>query len=107
MPNLRKLVIIGNGFDIHHGVESRFSDFYNSAFMSEDIRNIYDIMTEEFREANSWYDFEEEYRKLIEVESYILGNKGYDGKTLGLTEENIKIFQPRVDLINHVFQSIF
>ncbi|MEG2943323.1 MAG: AbiH family protein [Enterococcus sp.] len=107
MSSIRKLIIIGNGFDLHHGIKSGFADFYNSSFMSEDIKNVYEIMTEQLRSGYSWYDFEEEYRKLIEVESDILGNKGYDGKTLGLTEGNLKIYKPRIDMINYIFQSIF
>lgn len=107
MSKIKKLAIIGNGFDLHHGIKSGYADFYKSSFMSEDIKSLYENMTAQFREANSWFDFEEEYRKLIKLESDTLGNKGYDGKTLGASDGNLKIYKPRIDLINYVFQSIF
>lgn len=107
MSKIRKLAIIGNGFDLHHGIKSSYTDFYKSSFLSDDIKSLYENMTAQLREANSWFDFEEEYRKLIKLEYDILGNEGYDRKTLGASDENLKIYRPRIDLINYVFQSIF
>lgn len=56
----KQLYIIGNGFDIHHGIPSRYSNFrdwleYNNAELIDELRNIYDVDSETW-----WNEFEKE-----------------------------------------------
>ena len=41
---VNKLVIIGNGFDLHHGIKSKYIDFYRSDYISCEIKALYDNM---------------------------------------------------------------
>lgn len=102
---INRIAIVGNGLDLHHGIKSSYKDFYCSDYMPAYLRDIYDILTESYHEVHNWYDFEEEYRSLIENELSLM-EKGYGGNSLGLSEENQKLFTPRVNLINYVFQGI-
>ena len=55
---MKRLYIIGNGFDIHHGIPSRYSNYrewleYNEADLIERLRNYYDVDDKEW-----WNQFE-------------------------------------------------
>lgn len=55
---IKKLYIIGNGFDIHHGIPSRYSNYRdwleeNDADLMECLRNYYDVDDKEW-----WSQFE-------------------------------------------------
>ena len=55
---MKRLYIIGNGFDIHHGIPSRFSNYRewledNDADLIERLRNYYDVDDKEW-----WNQFE-------------------------------------------------
>ncbi len=54
---MRHLYIIGNGFDIHTGLATRYADFQlwlenNYPFIYENMQAVYDI------DAEWWNDFE-------------------------------------------------
>lgn len=54
----KKLYIIGNGFDIHHGIPSRYSDYRvwledNNVKLIDELREIYDVDSETW-----WNEFE-------------------------------------------------
>ena len=102
---VKKLVVVGNGLDLHHGIRSKYKNFYNHISFPRELRDIYDILTESFYPAERWYDFEEEYRVLIKTET-VLVERGYGSRKTGLTDENTKLYMPRVNLINYVFQRI-
>jgi hypothetical protein len=51
------LYIIGNGFDIHHGINSRYSDFKNYLFGVE--HSLYDLITEYIPVRENWSDLEQ------------------------------------------------
>ena len=103
---IKKIVVVGNGLDLHHGIKSRYSDFYSSPLFPKQLKCIYTIMTEGYREKSTWYDFEEEYRHLIFTENKIIENGGYISGNVGLSEKNKKYYLPRVKLINYIFQEI-
>jgi hypothetical protein len=52
-----KLYIIGNGFDIHHGMKSKYSDFKN--YVEKNDNDLFDTLEKYFDEDELWSDFEE------------------------------------------------
>lgn len=55
----KNLFIIGNGFDIYHGINSRYSDY--RIWLENNNIDLYDKLIEFYEEAtndNWWYDFE-------------------------------------------------
>jgi hypothetical protein len=54
---MNKLFIIGNGFDIYHGVSSKYSDFRN--FLNEKDKKLCDLAETYFDSTFLWSDFEE------------------------------------------------
>lgn len=55
--SITKLYIIGNGFDIFNGINSRYSDFKN--YVQEKDRDLYEALNEYFNSDELWSDFEE------------------------------------------------
>ncbi len=53
----KRLYIIGNGFDIFHGIKSKYSDFKD--FVKKQNRNLFDALEEYFNSDELWADFEE------------------------------------------------
>jgi hypothetical protein len=53
----RKLYIIGNGFDIHHGISSKYSDFKD--YVENNDRELFDTLEKYFNTDELWSDFEE------------------------------------------------
>ena len=53
----KKLYIIGNGFDIQHGLKSRYWDF--KEYLDIKDRNLVDKLEEYFGADALWSDFEE------------------------------------------------
>jgi Bacteriophage abortive infection AbiH len=53
----KKLFIIGNGFDIHHGIPSRYSDF--QSYLENKDRELCGMLDEYFDYDNLWADFEQ------------------------------------------------
>ena len=51
------LYIVGNGFDIHHGVKSRYSDFKD--YVQANGSDLYDTLEKYFNTDELWSDFEE------------------------------------------------
>lgn len=52
-----QIFIIGNGFDLHHGIPSRYKDF--GAFLNREDRNIFDVVDRYFDiDESFWSDFE-------------------------------------------------
>ena len=53
----KQLYIIGNGFDIFHSVNSRYSDFKN--YVEENDKDLFEALEEYFNSDELWSDFEE------------------------------------------------
>lgn len=52
-----RLYIIGNGFDIYHGINSRYSNFKD--YVEENDNDLYEMLEEYFDTVSLWSDFEE------------------------------------------------
>ncbi len=52
-----RLYIIGNGFDIFHGVKSRYSDFKD--YVEKNDNDLFEALEEYFNSDELWSDFEE------------------------------------------------
>jgi hypothetical protein len=55
--NKYNLYIIGNGFDIHHGINSRYSDFKN--YLISVDSSLHDLITEYIPVQENWTDLEQ------------------------------------------------
>lgn len=54
---MKKLYIIGNGFDVHHKIKSRYSDF--KEYVEEQDIELYEMLERYFNTDELWSDFEE------------------------------------------------
>ncbi len=52
-----KLYIIGNGFDIHHGIKSKYSDF--KEYVEKKDNALFETLEKYFNQDELWSDFEE------------------------------------------------
>lgn len=65
-----KLFVIGNGFDVSHGIPCRYSDFYN--YLNKNRDDILEIMEKFYyvdNDSDLWSDFECSLEKNIDYES--------------------------------------
>ena len=53
----KRLYIIGNGFDIFHGVKSKYSDFKD--YVEQNDYDLFEALEEYFNTDELWSDFEE------------------------------------------------
>jgi hypothetical protein len=53
----KRLYIIGNGFDIFHGVKSKYSDFKD--YVKKNDNDLFEVLEEYFNTDELWSDFEE------------------------------------------------
>ena len=80
--NIKHLYIIGNGFDIHHGINSRYSDFRdwlekNEPNIYSQLCDLYEISTDENMAKEWWSDFENMLSEVDlknYVENVVIGN---------------------------------
>lgn len=57
MPEMRRLYVIGNGFDLHHGIRSSYSNF--RAYIRENAQNVWAICEDFLPADENWSDLEE------------------------------------------------
>lgn len=79
--NSKRLYIIGNGFDLHHDVQSRYSDFRD--FVNENDSDLFEALEEYFNTDELWSDFEEtlaylDTDKIVDDASNFLVSYGAD-----------------------------
>lgn len=110
---VKKLVIIGNGLDKHHGINSSYQDFYKSDYLDNVLRGKYNVLREKLYNGqnekiiDTWFDFEEEYRQLIYMETKNAENGKYNtGQLAPVAEKNFPIFEHQIENINLVFKNI-
>ena len=53
---MKRLYIIGNGFDVHHQIKSKYSDFKN--YVEAQDKDLYGILEKYFNTDELWSDFE-------------------------------------------------
>lgn len=73
----RTLFIIGNGFDLFHGVPSRYQDFRNWLERNGEIALIYELEGR-LKSDSLWFDFERELGKLSVSQNLDLVSEGLD-----------------------------
>lgn len=56
MSECNSLYVIGNGFDIHHGIASRYSDFKD--YVLDNDSKLFEIVTEYLVVEENWSDLE-------------------------------------------------
>lgn len=56
MCNTTRLYIIGNGFDLYHGIKSKYSDF--KEFVEENDNKLFETLEKYFNSDELWSDFE-------------------------------------------------
>lgn len=98
--NYKELMIIGNGFDLNHGLKTRYQDFVK-CYKSNEILNKFRLISGNYMET--WYDFEnaiqnimrEEWDKILQkIEVQI-----YNEKTM--YDDNLKLME-----LNNLFNDI-
>lgn len=77
----KQLFIIGNGFDIFHGIQSRYLDF--EAYVKTSHPSLYDALLEYFLQDELWSDFEAtlaliDTDKIVEDAAQYLDDYGAD-----------------------------
>lgn len=97
-----RLIIVGNGFDLAHGLNTRYSDFYNT--LSEDVKlkweNTYLPAAELI---DNWCDFEENILMISQTwfDSYF--EKASTGQDTKETEEHMNKIDDAFGLIQKKF----
>ena len=104
MAERKKLLVIGNGFDLHHGMKTRYDDFiafvkayiedkdnvftvnnipneYKSCMENADINNFVLFLVDYSEKINGWIDFEVVIKNIIQyfseaIEMVLQQNKG-------------------------------
>ena len=116
VTNTKKILILGNGFDLDLGRKTFYKDFYESEFCPKDypapiIKHLNERWTDNL-EAVKWYDLENEilnyYEKIKHKE--ITGYDLYDEKEKVLlkkikqypTHTSYSIIQDNLDIINRL-----
>lgn len=63
----RRLLILGNGFDLGLGRDTRYSDFVNSRFWPENLKSELFSYLEEKANLERWFDLESELARYIQT----------------------------------------
>ncbi len=86
---MSKLYIIGNGFDLFHGYETSYHDFYQ--YLSNNAHNntlsTLDQYWCDIKDERFWSDFEENLGSLLDHESLMTNAEEY---STDITDENPK-----------------
>ena len=63
---MRKLILIGNGFDLAHGLKTSYKDFSEKYYDHPMLCKFRELVCSEFVENNvDWYDFEANYEGIV------------------------------------------
>ncbi|MDE8038652.1 AbiH family protein [Erysipelothrix rhusiopathiae] len=95
------LIIIGNGFDLHHGLKTQYSDFFSSYYEEQSVAEFQRILAEnvDLDLTNNWLDIEEliaiarKESALEETDQIIRNNTEFTGYYLEFSKviEDLKI----------------
>lgn len=98
---ISKVVIIGNGFDLHHGLKTSYQDFTQNGLSTEKKEKLKRFAKELNLDNEAlWYDFEEIFRKIIIDKGEKLQEKG------GLSKANAIAYRDEIKEINVFFHSL-
>lgn len=115
---MKKLYIIGNGFDLHHGLDTWYSSF--GLYLQENESEIYDLLVKyigmpeldsddpETLSAQEWNEFEVSmanlfFEEIIEDHSEFAANVGSDDYFKDLNAIGIYVSEIRENLTNRLF----
>lgn len=93
------ILVIGNGFDLYHGLATRYIDFVDATSSKSDLMENPFIKTfQMMADANDgWIDCEETIYHIVKLFDNILNEKGAANKgrflTKGLSNENMEIIK--------------
>lgn len=99
---MSKLAIVGNGFDLSHGLKTGYYDFYKS--LEKDHKTKWQNLLKEFNiHTNDWYDFEEAISNITNKwhEQYF-ESCGVDNDF----EKQQNILLEKINQINSVFRDL-
>lgn len=103
---MRKLILVGNGFDLAHGLKTRYSDFVEKYATSAVILKYRELVENELKcgfgsecESNTWYNFESQYEKLVQS----VFRKNFDD---GTTSERVENLESKVEQYNEIFDKV-
>lgn len=97
-----RLIIVGNGFDLAHGLNTRYSDFYST--LSEDIKlKLESTYLPAADLIDNWCDFEENILMITQswFDSYF--EKASTGQNTKETEEDMNKIDDAFGLIQRKF----
>lgn len=108
--NNKQLYIIGNGFDIFHGVNSRYSDFKN--YVEENNNDLFMALAEYFNSDNLWSDFEEtladiDTDKIVDDASIFLFSYDTDDWSDAYHHDYQYEIQRAIDVITKTLKKLF
>lgn len=99
----KKLLILGNGFDIDLGMKTKYSDFAKSHYWDDLMENVYggvqhDLLSvlKDAKEKEAWFDIEQVIYEYVTS----LGYLGYDAKTD--REEFDRLVESLTNYLNYI-----
>lgn len=106
----KQLYIIGNGFDIFHGIDSRYSDFKN--YVEKKDNDLFEALDEYFNSDELWSDFEEtlayiDTDKIIDDASDFLVSYGADDWSDAYHDDYQYEVQRAIDVITKTLKELF
>lgn len=106
----KQLYIIGNGFDIFHGINSRYSDFKN--YVEKKDNDLFEALDEYFNSDELWSDFEEtlayiDTDKIIDDASSYLVSYGADDWSDAYHHDYQYEVQRAIDVVTVTLKKLF
>ncbi|CAM4152294.1 hypothetical protein H9L01_05430 [Erysipelothrix inopinata] len=86
---MTSIVVIGNGFDLHHGLKTNYSDFFNENINNKDVEDYNNLILQRFPDiSNDWTKIENNILKIRKVYSTAESQLVMCGKVIGYENFN-------------------
>ncbi len=97
---MRKLILIGNGFDLAHGLKTSYKDFSEKYYDHPMLCKFRELVCSEFVENNvDWYDFEANYEVIV-------GSIFEKNFCNGISSEGCIALENKVKEYNEIFEDL-
>ena len=97
---MRKLILIGNGFDLAHGLKTSYKDFSEKYYDHPMLCKFRELVCSEFVENNvDWYDFEANYEGIV-------GSIFEKNFCNGISSEGCIALENKVKEYNEIFKDL-
>lgn len=97
---MRKLILIGNGFDLAHGLKTSYKDFSEKYYDHPMLCKFRELVCSEFVENNvDWYDFEANYEGIV-------GSIFEKNFCNGISSEGCIALENKVKEYNEIFEDL-